>query len=93
MRLPMAAGPAHRVSARTRRRRCARLFGLTAGVGGFAAVIALTNGQLPLTAIPTLVLIGCLLVGAPVVVAGLGAGERVDSSSSLQRRGRRCSCR
>ena len=74
MRQPTAAGPrtAYGEDAEAAVR---ALFGLTAGVGGFAAVIALVADQLPLTAVPTLVLIGCLLVGAPVVVAAYGAAS------------------
>jgi hypothetical protein len=74
MRLPMAAGP-HTAYGEDAEAAVRALFGLTAGVGGFAAVIALVAGQLPLTAIPTLVLIGCLLFGAPVVVAAYGAAS------------------
>jgi hypothetical protein len=72
MRLPMAAGP-HSVYGEDAEAAVRALFGLTAGVGGFAAVIALVAGQLPLTAIPTLALVGCLLFGASVVVAAYGA--------------------
>ena len=72
MRLPMAAGPrtAYGEDADAAVR---AVFGLTAGVGGFAAVFALAAGQLPLTAIPTVVLLGCLLAGASVVVAAYAA--------------------
>ena len=70
----MAAGP-HTAHGEDAEAAVRALFGLTAGIGGFAAVIALAAGQLPLTAIPTLALIGCLLVGARVVIAAYGAAS------------------
>ena len=68
MRLPMAAG-SHSAYGEDAEAAVRALFGLTAGIGGFAAVIALVAGQLPLTAIPALGLVGCLLFGTSVVVA------------------------
>ena len=51
------------------------LFGLSAGVGGFAAAGAASTGQLPLIAVPTLALLGCLLMGAPIVAAASAAAS------------------
>jgi len=74
MRLPMAAGQrtAYGEDAEAAVR---ALFALTAGVGGFAAAIATATGQLPFTALPTLAILGCLLVRAPVVVAAYAAAS------------------
>jgi hypothetical protein len=74
MRLPMAADPrtAYGEDAEAAVR---ALFGLTAGVGGFAAVFALAAGQLPLIALPTVALLGCLLFGASVIVAAYAAAS------------------
>ena len=49
------------------------LFGLTVGVGAFAIAGAVSTGQAPLIAIPTLALLGCLLVGASIALAGSAA--------------------
>jgi hypothetical protein len=72
MRLPLAANPrtAYGEDAEAAVR---ALFGLTAGVGGFAAVIAVAAGQLPLTGIPTLMLLGCLVAGVSIVVSAYAA--------------------
>jgi len=45
------------------------VLGLTAGVGTLAAAMAAVTGQLPLIGMPTLVLLGWLVVGAPVAGA------------------------
>ena len=74
MRLSMAAGQ-HTAYGEDAEAAVRALFGLTAGVGGFAAVIALAAGQVPFTALPTLALVGCLLVGAPIVVAAYAAAS------------------
>jgi len=50
------------------------IFGLTAGVGLMAAVIAAAADQPPLIAVPTLVLIGCLCVSALGARAYAAAG-------------------
>ena len=49
------------------------LFGLTAGVGVFAIAGAVSAGQAPLIAIPTLALLGCLLLGASIAPAASAA--------------------
>lgn len=51
------------------------LVALTAGVGGFAAVGAAANGRVPLIALPTLALLGCLLIGTSMAVAAGAAGS------------------
>jgi len=50
------------------------IIALTAAVGAFAAVGAAALGQLPLIGLPTVVLLGSLLVGAPIAVAASSAG-------------------
>ena len=45
------------------------MFGLTAGVGTLAAAMAAVTGQLPLIGLPTVVLLGWLVVGAPLAGA------------------------
>ncbi len=74
MRLPLAADPrtAYGEDAEAAVR---ALFGLTAGVGGFAAVFAFASGQLPLTAVPTLALAVCLVAGVSVVLAAYAAAS------------------
>ena len=73
MRLPLAAGQrsAYGEDAEAAAR---ALFGLTVGVGGFAAAIALAGNHLPFTALPTLALLACLLAGSPIPLAAYAAG-------------------
>ncbi|HYI65534.1 MAG TPA: hypothetical protein VEW95_01265 [Candidatus Limnocylindrales bacterium] len=49
------------------------LFGLTVGVGAFAIAGAVSTGQAPFIAIPTLALLGCLLLGASIAFAATAA--------------------
>jgi len=49
------------------------LFGLTAGVGGFAVAGSVSTDQIPLIAIPTLALLGCLVLGASVALSASAA--------------------
>lgn len=42
------------------------IFGLTAAVGAVATAMIAATGELPLIGLPTLVLLGCLVIGAPV---------------------------
>jgi hypothetical protein len=51
------------------------LFGLTAGVGAFATAGAVSTGELPLIAIPTLALLGSLLLRTSIVVAASAAAS------------------
>jgi len=74
MRLPTAAG--HRTAYGEDAEAAVRaVFGLTAGVGGLSAAVAAATDQLPLTAIPTLVLLACLLGGVPIFVAAYAAAS------------------
>ena len=51
------------------------LLGLTAGAGAFAAAGAAATGQLPLIGLPTVALLGLLLAGASMSLAGYAAGS------------------
>ena len=51
------------------------IFGLTAGVGAFAAAGAAATGQLPLIVIPTLALLGFRLTGASIALAASAAAS------------------
>lgn len=42
------------------------IFGLTAAVGAVASAMIAATGELPLIGLPTLVLLGCLVIGTPV---------------------------
>ena len=50
------------------------IIAMTAAVGAFAAVGSAASGQLPLIGVPTLVLLGSVLVGAPIAAAASSAG-------------------
>ena len=49
------------------------LLGLTIGVGGFATAGAVSTGELPLIVVPTLAVLGCLLIGASIALAASAA--------------------
>lgn len=51
------------------------LFGLTAGVGAFAAAGAASTGQLPLIVVPTLALLCSLVLRTPIVLAASAAAS------------------
>lgn len=71
MRLPMTA---HRTSDGEDAEAVVRaIFGLTAAVGAVGTAMFAATGQLPLIGLPTLLLIGCLAVGAPVAGAAFVA--------------------
>lgn len=67
MRMPMAA---HRTPYGEDAEAAARaIFGLTAAVGVVATAMIAATGELPLIGLPTLVLLACLVIGAPVTRA------------------------
>ena len=49
------------------------LFGLTVGVGGFATAGAVSTGEVPLIALPTLAVLACLLLRTSIAVAAFAA--------------------
>lgn len=51
------------------------VLGLTAGVGGLSAAVAVATDQVPFTALPTLVVVACLLGGASILVAAYAAAS------------------
>jgi len=75
MRLPAALG--HRTPYGEDAEAAVRaVLGLTAGVGGLSAAVAAATDQVPFTALPTLVLVACLLGGsASILVAAYAAAS------------------
>ena len=73
MRLPVAA---HQTAYGEDAEAAVRaIFGLTAAVGAVATAMIAATGELPLIGLPTLVLLACLVIGAPVSRAAYaGAG-------------------